>query len=214
MALIVAGGKGERMNSKIPKQFLLLNNMPILMHTINQFSEFEKIIVVLPDSQFEYWENICRKEKFKITHTLVKGGETRFQSVKNGLSKITSKCIVAIHDGVRPLITKILINRLILATKKGIGVVPGLPIKDSVRKVYKNNSTNIDRKNIYQVQTPQCFISTDIKNAYQQALSENFTDDSSVLESANCKITILLGEAKNLKITTHEDLKMAELFMQ
>ena len=214
VALIVAGGNGERMNSKIPKQFLLLNNFPILMHTIKKFLHFDKTILVLPKIQFEYWEKLCKETNFDEKYTLVEGGDNRFLSVKNGLAKIDETSIVAIHDGVRPLVTKALIDKLVKKTKKGIGVIPIIPIKDSIRKIEGGNSKTIERDNLYQVQTPQCFISADIKAAYKQEFSEHFTDDASVLESAGCKIMTVLGEKKNLKITTEEDLKTAEIFMQ
>ncbi len=214
VALIVAGGKGERMNSDIPKQFLLLNNIPILMHTIKKFSHFEKIILVLPATEFDYWNQLCQNINFNENHILVKGGKSRFHSVKNGLAKITEKSIVAIHDGVRPLISKSLIDKLIAQTKERIGVVPIIPIKESIRKVEGLKSIYINRNNLYQVQTPQCFISSDIKDAYNQKFSKDFTDDASVLEKNGCKITTILGELKNLKITTEEDLKIAKVFMQ
>ena len=184
VALIVAGGKGERMNSGIPKQFLLLNNFPILMHTIKQFSQFEEIIVILPKAQFDFWNKLCQDNDFKENHILVEGGKNRFQSVKNGLEKIDAITIVAIHDGVRPLISKTLIKQLVDKNKKGIGVIPIIPIKDSIRKVEGVNSKHLDRNYFYQVQTPQCFISADIKNAYKLESSEYFTDDASVLENS------------------------------
>ena len=214
VALIVAGGKGERMNSEIPKQFLLLRNVPILIHTLKKFSHFEKIVLVLPKIQFDYWKKICKNNNFNENHILVEGGGNRFHSVKNGLTKVDSGVIVIIHDGVRPLISKDLIERLVAKSKKGSGVVPIMPIKNSIRKIDRGASSHIDRKNIYHVQTPQCFISTDIKKAYELELVERFTDDASVLENAGGKITTVLGEEKNIKITTKEDLKIAELFMQ
>ena len=214
VALIVAGGKGERMNSEVPKQFLLLNNVPILMHTIKRFSHFEEIVLVLPKTQFDSWDKLCKDTNFNKNHILVEGGENRFQSVKNGLEKIDAEVVVAIHDGVRPLISKTLINRLVAETKKGIGVIPIVPIKDSMRKIEGENSKHIDRSNLYQVQTPQCFISADIKAAYTQEFSEHFTDDASILENAGGKIATILGEKKNLKITTEEDLQIAKIFMQ
>ena len=210
VALIVAGGKGERMNADIPKQFLLLNDTPILMHTLKQFSHFEKIVLGLPPSQFEYWQELCKTHNFTQQHSLVAGGETRFHSVKNGLDKIDANSIVAIHDGVRPLISTTLIDSLVAETKNGIGVIPVVRVKDSIRKVEGENSTHIDRSNLYKVQTPQCFLSTDIKEAYTQDFSEFFTDDASVFEANGRKINTLLGEEKNLKITTEEDLKIAE----
>tara|TARA_B110000003_G_scaffold244755_1_gene254082 strand:+ start:4 stop:651 length:648 start_codon:yes stop_codon:yes gene_type:complete len=211
VALIVAGGKGERMNADIPKQFLLLNNLPILMHTIKQFSHFEEIIVVLPRSQFDFWNELCKNNNFTQIHILVESGKTRFHSVKNGLDKIDNTSIIAIHDGVRPLISTALINSLVGKIKSGIGVIPIVPVKDSIRKLEGENSTHIDRSNLYKVQTPQCFLSTDIKEAYTQDFSVNFTDDASVFEANGGKINALLGEEKNLKITTQEDLNIAEI---
>lgn len=214
IALIVAGGNGKRMNSEIPKQFLLLHNEPILMHTLKQFSHFEKIILVLPKTQFEYWEKITEKYNFNLPLILAKGGENRFQSVKNGLAKITEVAIVAIHDGVRPLVSKTLINRLVSKVKKGTGIIPVVPIRDSLRRIEQDKSKHVDRDNLYQVQTPQCFISTDIKNSYTQKFCKYFTDDSSIFEKAGGKIEPISGDSKNLKITTIEDLKLAEIFMQ
>lgn len=214
VALIVAGGKGKRMNSSIPKQFLLLNNLPILMQTIKQFSHFEEIVLVLPNSQFEYWNKLCASHNFTQKHIQVSGGESRFYSVKNGLDKIDNNSVVAIHDGVRPLVSENLITNIIAKTKHGIGVIPVIPVKDSIRKVKGKNSTHIDRSNLCKVQTPQCFLSADIKEAYTKEFSEFFTDDASVFESNAGKITTIIGEEKNLKITTESDLKIAEIFMQ
>ena len=213
VALIVAGGKGERMNADIPKQFLLINGTPILMHTLKQFSHFEEIVLVLPHSQFDYWQELCNTYNFTQKHTLVAGGTTRFYSVKNGLEQIDENSVIAIHDGVRPLISKKLIDSLITKTKNGVGVIPIVPLKDSIRKLEGENSVHIDRSNLYKVQTPQCFLSTDIKEAYTQDFSDAFTDDASVFEANGGKINILLGEQKNLKITTKEDLKVASILI-
>ena len=214
IALIVAGGKGERMNADIPKQFLLLNDLPILMHTLNAFTDFDKRILVLPQSQIENWKTLCGEYNFALKHMLVAGGINRFGSVKNGLRKVDEGSIVAIHDGVRPLISKNLTNKLIATTKKGIGVVPVVPVKDSLRKVDGNNSKAVSRSSLYKVQTPQCFFASTIKNAYKQNFSLFFTDDASVLERNGGKIIAILGEEKNIKITTKEDLRIAEVFMQ
>ena len=213
VALIVAGGKGERMNADIPKQFLLLNGNPILMHTLKQFSHFEEIVLVLPHSQFEYWQELCDTYNFSKQHTLVAGGITRFHSVKNGLEKIADNTIVAIHDGVRPLISTTLIDSLVAETKSGIGVIPIVPVKDSIRKVEGENSVHVDRSNLFKVQTPQCFLSADIQKAYTQDFSDTFTDDASVFEANGGKINTLLGEEKNLKITTEKDLKIASILI-
>jgi 2-C-methyl-D-erythritol 4-phosphate cytidylyltransferase len=215
VALIVAGGKGERMNTDIPKQFLLLNGTPILIHTLKQFSHFEEIVLVLPYSQFEYWRELCSTYNFTQKHILVAGGTSRFYSVKNGLEQIDENSVIAIHDGVRPLISTKLIDSLITKTKNGVGIIPIVPLKDSIRKVEGENSTHLDRSNLYKVQTPQCFLSKDIKDAYTQEFSDTFKDDASVFEAkGRGRITTLLGEEKNLKITTKEDLTIANEFMQ
>ena len=211
IALIVAGGKGERMKASIPKQFLLLHGTPILMHTLKRFSHFEEIVLVLPLLQFKYWKELCETYNFTQKHSLVSGGETRVHSVKNGLVRIADNTIVAIHDGVRPLISTTLIDNLVAESKSGVGVIPIVPVKDSYRKVDMGESTQIDRKNLFKVQTPQCFLSTDIKEAYNQDYSPIFTDDASVFESHGGKINAVLGEEKNLKITTEEDLKIVEI---
>ena len=210
VALIVAGGKGERMNTDIPKQFLVLNDLPILMHSLNAFSHLDKIILVLPRAQIENWEELCKQYNFILKHTVVAGGINRFGSVKNGLAKIDEGSIVAIHDGVRPLVSKNLINKLMGATKKGNGIIPIVAVKDSIRKVEGDKSKAVSRSNLYKVQTPQCFFASTLKDAYKQNFSLFFTDDASVLESNGGKIITIIGEEKNLKITTEEDLMLAE----
>ena len=210
VALIVAGGKGERMNTDIPKQFLVLNDLPILMHSLNAFSHLDKIILVLPRAQIENWEELCKQYNFILKHTVVAGGINRFSSVKNGLAKIDEGSIVAIHDGVRPLVSKNLIDKLIGATKKGNGIIPIVAVKDSIRKVEGYKSKAVSRSNLYKVQTPQCFFASTIKDAYKQNFSLFFTDDASVLESNGGKIITIIGEEKNLKITTEEDLRIAK----
>ena len=210
VALIVAGGKGERMNTDIPKQFLVLNDLPILMHSLNAFSHLDKIILVLPQTQIENWKELCKEYNFILKHTVVAGGINRFGSVKNGLAKIDEGSIVAIHDGVRPLVSKNLINKLIGATKKGNGIIPIVAVKDSIRKVEGYKSKAVSRSNLYKVQTPQCFFASTLKDAYKQNFSLFFTDDASVLESNGGKIITIIGEEKNLKITTKEDLVLAE----
>lgn len=208
-SIIVAGGKGLRMNSNIPKQFLLLRNKPILMHTLEKFSHFDEIVLVLPKTQINYWKGLCNMYNFTISHTIVSGGKTRFHSVKNGLKKIKDNMIVAIHDGIRPLISKKLIDKLISEIKTGVGVIPVIPTKDSMRKIENRETTPINRDNLYKVQTPQCFISNEIKESYAKEESKKFTDDSSVFENNGGIIRSLMGEEKNLKITTQEDLKIA-----
>jgi len=211
VALIVAGGKGLRINSDIPKQFLLLKGTPVLMHTLEKFSHLNEVILVLPKYQIPFWEELCTTHNFTVPHTITEGGETRFHSVKNGLKKINENSLVAIHDGVRPLVSKNLIINLLSEVREGIGIVPIVPLKDSIRQVDAEISTQVDRTNLYKVQTPQCFLSDDIKKAYTKEYSQKFTDDASVFENYGGKILTILGEDKNLKITTEEDLKIASI---
>ena len=207
IALIVAGGKGKRMKSSIPKQFLCFKGAPILMHTIKKFDFLDNIIVVLPSSELDNWKSLCQKYKFILPHTLVEGGSTRIESVRKGLKNISRNVIVAIHDGVRPLISKELINKLIAEVKPNTGAIPIIPVKDSLRKVTANNSISIDRSNMFHVQTPQCFLSDEIKEAYNNiTINNNFTDDASIFEHNKGKIKTVLGEENNIKITTQQDL--------
>ena len=215
-ALILAAGFGERMKASVPKQFLLLNNRPILMQTIKKFADFDDIIVVINQSYFNFWDKLCAKYSFTIKHKVIAGGENRFNSVKNGLSIVSDDCAVAIHDGVRPFVSKTLINKIInklMAGGKNIGLVPTLPIKDSIC-INKKEFQHIDRNNVFLIQTPQCFFSKNIKQAYQQKFQTSFTDDASVFMKNNGKIDTILGEETNIKITTQEDLKIFSHLIQ
>ena len=214
VALIVAGGEGKRMGAEIPKQFLKINTLPILMHTINCFSHFEKIVLVLPKKHLNYWNDLCKTHHFDKKISVVEGGENRFKSVRNGLTKINESSIVFIHDGVRPLISKSLIRSLESKIKKGVGIVPVIPIKSSIREIKNDNSKSVNREHLFVVQTPQCFLINDIKTAYDQEFEKSFTDDASVFENNGGKILCVVGEEKNLKITTKRDLKIASFFMQ
>ena len=210
IALILAAGIGERMQESVPKQFLLLKNKPILMQTIKKFTNFDEIVVVINESYFDFWKKLCAKYKFTINHRVVAGGKNRFDSVKNGLNVISENCVVAIHDGVRPFVSKILINRIInkiIDGDKNVGLIPTVPVKDSVcihDKIFKH----IDRENMFLIQTPQCFFSKNIKKAYKQKYQQSFTDDASVFIKNNGKVDTIQGEETNIKITTKEDLKL------
>ena len=215
-ALILAAGFGERMKASVPKQFLLLNNRPILMQTIKKFADFDDIIVVINQSYINFWDKLCAKYSFTIKHKVIAGGENRFNSVKNGLSIVSDNCAVAIHDGVRPFVSKTLINNIInkvLEGGKNIGLVPTVPIKDSIC-INKKKFQHVDRNNMFLIQTPQCFFSKNIKQAYQQKFQTSFTDDASVFMKNNGKIDTILGEETNIKITTQEDLKIFSHLIQ
>jgi len=217
--IIVAGGKGTRMGAEIPKQFLILNEKPVLMHTIESFYNYDstfKIILVLPEEQRNYWNELCEKFDFKINHIVVSGGETRFHSVKNGLDIVSEKnAIIGIHDGVRPLVSFDVIGRCFdKASEKG-AAFPVIPIVETLRKKIGNdNSITVNRADYCLVQTPQVFNYEIIKKAYQQEYSDTFTDDVSVVESLKeYPVYEVEGSRENIKITTPIDLFIAEKLM-
>jgi 2-C-methyl-D-erythritol 4-phosphate cytidylyltransferase len=215
-AIIVAGGTGSRMNSDVPKQFLLLNGRPVLMHTIEafHFSELSpEIILVLNPVYHSLWYDLCSEHNFTIPFSLVKNGEERFHSVKNGLELVEDNSIIAIHDAVRPIVSDELITRSFNLASQFGAVIPAVPSKDSVRKQEKNRTSALNRKEVLLVQTPQVFQSALLKEAYIQEYSSEFTDDASVVEKAGSKITVTEGDYKNIKITFPEDLKIAELYL-
>jgi 2-C-methyl-D-erythritol 4-phosphate cytidylyltransferase len=215
-AVIVAGGKGSRMGTSIAKQYLLLNTLPILIHTIQKFFNSDssiKIILVIPESDFDYWNALCIKYSFKISHQLVAGGTSRFQSVKNGLAFVKNNSLVAIHDGVRPLIDeKIIIDAYSQAEKKG-SAITSIPLKDSIREIVGKNSESRERSKFQIIQTPQTFQSSLIKVAYDTDEQAAFTDDSSVAEHAGNSIHLIEGSYRNIKITTEEDMFIANAYL-
>ncbi len=214
-ALIVAGGSGTRMNTDVPKQFLLLNNRPILMHTIDRFFQYNseiEIIVVLPEPQITYWKNLCEHYHFGIKHKLVCGGDTRFMSVKNGLESIDGDGIVAIHDGVRPLVSDATLERCFNTAKQFGNALPVMPVVESLRFVDEKGNHAVDRSQFNSVQTPQVFRVNEIKMAYNQPYHKKFTDDATVLEGMNIAINLVVGNNENIKITTPLDLEVATLF--
>ena len=210
--IIVAGGSGSRMGSDLPKQFLLLENYPILMWTILCFIEYDptiSVVVVLPESQISYWKELCLKYAFDHSHLVVKGGETRFHSVKNGLDAMEKSDLVAVHDGVRPLVSQLtIINCFNQATDTG-AAIPVLPLNETLRSGILEDSFTVDRGLFYTVQTPQVFKVEIIKAAYTQTLEPTFTDDASVVEQAGYPIRMVLGNRDNIKITHPEDLVVA-----
>ena len=184
--IIVAGGSGKRMDADIPKQFLLLNDKPILMHTCETFYGFShslSLIVVLPEEHIVTWKALCATHSFKIPHQIVAGGAERFYSVKNALETISDKeGLVAIHDGVRPLVShKTIQTAFDTATLHG-NAIPVIPVIESVREINGTENHIIDRNKLQLIQTPQVFKCALICQAYRQDFSETFTDDASVLE--------------------------------
>ena len=215
-ALIVAGGKGTRIKSKTPKQFIELNGLPIIMHTIYAFfrySENVKVILVLPEDDFTTWESLCKKHNFTKKLTLQKGGDTRFQSVKNGLEKIDGEGLVAIHDGVRPLVSEDIIGASFRLAAVHQTAVTAVRLKESIRMTDQDNTKAMDRSRFRLIQTPQTFDVALIKKAYQIKDDPSLTDDASVAERAGHIISLFEGSYENIKITTAEDLVIAEALL-
>ncbi len=217
-AIIVAGGSGTRMLTAVPKQFIELCGMPILMHSIRTFANTYKdirIVVVLPSSQIAYWQELCLRYKFTIPHRLAEGGETRFHSVMSGLSALPDEGLVAIHDGVRPLVSRQTIERCFQVAGQYGNAIPVMPVIDSVREVSNEDSHIVDRKNLRLVQTPQVFDLALLKAAYtKQVYTHTFTDDASVFEKAGHHICLTEGNVENIKITVPHDLVIAEALMK
>ncbi|MEM7551905.1 MAG: 2-C-methyl-D-erythritol 4-phosphate cytidylyltransferase [Bacteroidota bacterium] len=217
-ALIVAGGSGQRMKSDLPKQFLLLKGVPILIHTLRKFDanfRIGEICLVLPESHFKYWEDLSQSFSFRNKITIVAGGKTRFDSVKNGLEVFQGKKgLVAIHDAVRPIISNEVIDHSFeKANEKGSAIVAVDP-KDSVREVEVNGRSHaLDRSKLKLIQTPQTFNLEWITEAYNVEFSSIFTDDASVYENSGRTVELIEGDYNNIKITTPEDLKIAESLM-
>jgi len=212
-AIIVAGGAGLRMQSDTPKQFLELCGKPVLMHSIMAFFDvYEdiRIIVVLPPLQIAHWQELCRRHGFTLPHVIAEGGATRFHSVKNGLSLLPDDGLVAIHDGVRPLVSRQTITNCFREAANYRCAVPVVPVTDSVREVSGQTSRILDRSILRLIQTPQVFDITLIKKAYEQEYTSAFTDDASVFEKAGHTIHLTEGNAENIKITTPNDLIVAE----
>ena len=215
-AIIVGGGSGSRMQSDVPKQFMLLNGKPILMHTIESFyySDFKpEIILVLNVDFITYWEQLCEKYNFLIPHTLIKGGLQRFHSVKNGIKAIKEDSVIAIHDAVRPLASNELICRSFKEAEESGNAIVAIKSKDSVRQQKGNTSLSLNRDEIYLIQTPQTFQFELLNTAYKQEYSNEFTDDASVVERTGITLNLIEGESKNLKITFPEDLSLAEFYL-
>lgn len=216
-ALIVAGGKGLRMGSDIPKQFLPIGGKPVLMRTLEAFYAYDsdvKIILVLPHSQQEYWKQLCGEYQFQIPHTLVDGGETRFHSVKNGLAMVHGSGLVAVHDGVRPFVSKEVLTRCYDLAKEHLAVVPVVGVVETVRHLQDSGSVTVPRDEYRLVQTPQVFDAKLLREAYHQSYTTVFTDDASVVEAFGAKVFLTEGNRENIKITTPFDLKIATVLVE
>ena len=216
-AIIVAGGTGSRMQHSLPKQFIELAGKPILMHTIERFYTYNadiRIVVVLPEDQLQVWRGLCKQHKFHVFHMAVPGGKTRFGSVKNGLATVHGEALVAVHDGVRPFVSAATIKAAFeSAAETGAAVVTVSP-KDSIREMTETGSQAVPRTRYKLVQTPQCFKASLLQKAYEQPEQEHFTDDASVVEQLGAGIALVEGSYSNIKITTPEDLLLAEVLIK
>jgi len=215
--IIVAGGSGTRMNSAVPKQFMELKGRPVLMHTIEKFVDVlpgSTLILVLAKGLDTAWKELCNKFNFTILHQVTDGGETRFHSVKNGLALVQDGCVVGIHDAARPLVSKETILRTFETAEKLGNASPSIPLNESIRYLKGQESVAVDRKLYNIVQTPQCFHSDLIKKAFLKIYKPEFTDDASVFESFGERINLVEGNIENIKITTPQDLVIAEALMK
>ena len=216
--IIVAGGSGRRMKAAIPKQFLLLDGRPVLMHTVERFSTFDpliSIIVVLPAEHHALWRQLCAEHSFGVSHTVVAGGEERFYSVKAGLEQVAeemkgdAETLIAIHDGVRPLVSHDTIWRCFSDAEEFGNAIPFIEPADSVRVLDGDDSRPVHRSTVRLIQTPQVFRGSVIIKAYDREFDASFTDDATVAEADGIKIHLTHGNRENLKITTPEDLAVA-----
>ena len=215
--IIVAGGKGLRMGSDIPKQFLPIGGKPVLMRTLERFRDYSEdlqIILVLPEAQQAYWQELCKEYNFQVDYQIANGGQTRFHSVQNGLNLIPDDAegVVGVHDGVRPFPSIEVIRSCYETARMAKAVIPVIPIVETVRQIIPNNpsSITVPRDQYRLVQTPQTFDIQLLKAANRQPYNDGFTDDASVVESYGHQITLVEGNRENIKITTPYDITVAE----
>jgi 2-C-methyl-D-erythritol 4-phosphate cytidylyltransferase len=216
--IIVAGGKGLRMGTDIPKQFLPIGGKPVLMRTLERFREYSttlQIILVLPKAQQDYWQKLCQEYDFKVEYQMTDGGETRFHSVQHGLALIPDDAegVVGVHDGVRPFPSIDVIRNCYETARTAKAVIPVIPIVETVRHLEGEKSKTVPRNDYRLVQTPQTFDIQLLKAANRQPYNDNFTDDASVVEAFGIDVTLVEGNRENIKITTPYDLEIAEVLI-
>ena len=220
--IIVAGGKGLRMGTDIPKQFLPIGGKPVLMRTLERFREYAadlQIILVLPKAQQDYWQELCQKYDFKVEYQMTDGGETRFHSVQNGLALVPDDAegVVGVHDGVRPFPSVEVIRNCYETARTAMAVIPVIPIVETVRHLVSESNTQrsitVPRGDYRLVQTPQTFDIQLLKAANRQPYNDGFTDDASVVEAYGFDITLVDGNRENIKITTPFDMTIAEALL-
>jgi 2-C-methyl-D-erythritol 4-phosphate cytidylyltransferase len=226
--IVMAAGSGTRMGADMPKQFIELGGKAILQMTIERFLEAcpdVSVITVLPEAHIPYWRNYCLERSFTCPQILVKGGITRFHSVRNALERIPSGAVVAVHDGVRPLITEKLVAEMFDKAENVQALIPVIPCVDTMKVLSKCKlpsgeevlstmpGATVDRSVLYGAQTPQIFHSEIIKEAYSLPYDTAFTDDASVVEKYGKSLSYIMGERLNIKITTQDDLVLAKAIL-
>lgn len=210
--VIVAGGRGTRMGTEVPKQFLCIAGRPILMRTLERFRDYDRslqIVLVLPHEQQAYWRELCLQYTFNMDYTLADGGATRFHSVLNGLQKVSPDAtLIAVHDGVRPFVSTEVIGRCFDEAARSGAVVPVVDVVETLRHIRQDGTSHtVPRSEYVRVQTPQVFEAQLLRRAYAQPFSEQFTDDASVVESLGHVVALVAGNVENIKITTPNDLQ-------
>lgn len=214
--IIVAGGKGSRMGSDLPKQFIPLQGKPVLMHTLEAFYQWDAaadLLLVIPEAHEAYWKMLCKELHFTIPHRIIYGGETRFHSVRNGLREVKEDGLIAVHDGVRPFVSYDVISSCFTIAEAFGAALPVVPVIESVRERNGGESRPVDRNHLCIVQTPQVFRSEWLRAAYEQPYDARFTDDASLVEAAGHTIRLVDGNRENIKITTPMDLQYAEIML-
>ncbi|MCX7861904.1 MAG: 2-C-methyl-D-erythritol 4-phosphate cytidylyltransferase [Bacteroidales bacterium] len=215
--IIAAGGHGIRMGLEKPKQFLIIHNKPLLVHTLEVFKKYDDsidIVLVLPSQFMDYWNELIMKYPQNANCKIVVGGETRYHSVKNGLSMLTDQELIAVHDSVRPLIDGRFIEYLFNTARDKGSAIPVFPAIDTIREITDSGSRVLNRSNIFTVQTPQVFKREWLEQAYQQPYNNQITDDSMLVEMAGFKLTFVNGLKYNIKLTTPEDVIIIESLLQ
>jgi 2-C-methyl-D-erythritol 4-phosphate cytidylyltransferase len=213
--VIVAGGKGLRMGGDIPKQFLPVKGVPVLMRTIQRFYDYDnamQIVLVLPEAQQGYWKQLCEEYRFSLPYVLANGGETRFHSVRNGIAKVDEGVgLIGVHDGVRPFVSVETIAACFDEAARSGAVVPVIDVVETVRHLRAEGSVTVPRSEYRLVQTPQVFDAELLRRAYGQPYTDFFTDDASVVERYGHAVSLVQGNRENIKITTPYDMRIAEV---
>lgn len=214
--IIVAGGSGKRLGGPVPKQFQTVKGRPLLMWTIEAFHRYDDamaIIVVLPAEHFDIWKALCMGHRFFIHHQVVAGGAQRYHSVKAGLDHVEGNGLVAVHDGVRPFVSKDLIWRCFDAAHLQGAAIPTVPVVPSIRETTAEGSRALDRSRLLAVQTPQCFHVDLLRKAFELPYDATFTDEATMVERLGVKVQLVEGEDRNIKVTTATDLRLAEVLL-